>query len=258
MQTISSKENSKLKLARKIVAGTEKHSILLEGLRLTEESLRSDIIIEDILVTPRCAESDRAKKIIEAQHDKVSIVDEHLFDSISDTKRSQGISIIAKRPIADKISFESGIKSPGLIVALHSITNPSNLGAVLRTAEAAGISGIIISKDSADVFGVKALRSAMGSTLRLPLWTGATLEEIAEWGKSNGILLTGTDAHAGTAYTSLDWKKPRILVFGSEAHGLSDPEKSLLDDFVSIPMENDVESLNLAVSAGILLFESKR
>jgi len=258
MQTISSKDNSKLKLARKIVAGDERDFILLEGLRVSEESLRSGAQIVDILITPRCAETERGAKIIAAHDEIVNLVDEKLFDAIADTKQSQGIAVIAKRPASDKDTFNEAVADPRLVIALHSITNPSNLGAVLRTAEAAGVSGVIVSRDSADVFGVKALRSAMGSTLRLPVWTGATLDEIVAWGKSRNMPLTGTDAHAGTPHTSLDWKEPRILVFGSEAHGLSADEKSLLDDFVSIPMENGVESLNLAVSAGILMFEAQR
>jgi TrmH family RNA methyltransferase len=258
MQTISSKDNSKLKLARKMVAGTEREHVFLEGLRLVEEALKSDIEKLDILMTPRAAEGERGARIVATNSDIVNLVDESLFDQISDTKQSQGIALIAKRPVTDIATFEQRLGETRLIVALHSITNPSNLGAVLRTAEAAGVSGVIVSRESTDVFAVKALRSAMGSTLRIPIWTGATLDEIAAWGRSRGMLLTGTDAHAGTPHTMLEWKKPRILVFGSEAHGLSETEKSHLDDFVSIPMDNGVESLNLAVSAGILMFEAKR
>lgn len=277
MLTITSKDNSKIKLARGIVTGNDEEFILLEGLRLCEEALRSDVEIVDALFTRRFHESERGAVLLAGlteklgEDDRITAeealceVDEKIFESVTDTKTSQGIALICRRPASDFAAFSAhsrfgdrSANGPMLFVALHRIGNPSNLGAILRTAEAAGVDGVIVTKGSSDAFSVKALRSALGANLRLPLWTGSTLEEVADWAKSNGYLMTAADAHSKTSYTDLDWSASRVLVFGSEAHGLSDGESNLIGETITIPMENDVESLNLAVSCGILLYEARR
>jgi tRNA G18 (ribose-2'-O)-methylase SpoU len=98
----------------------------------------------------------------------------------------------------------------------------------------------------------------MGSAFRLNLIEGATLTEAVDQARHNRAVITGADLNADRPYTNIDWAHPRLLVFGSEAHGLSEYETALLDDFVKIPMASPVESLNLAVSAGIILFEARR
>lgn len=267
---ITSKDNSKLKLARKIVAGQEDGLILLEGLRLVEEALRSEVAIVDALYTRKFAEGDRGNEVLagitekaaedEARTDGevLSEVDEQVFASVADTKTSQGIVVICRRPPASRADFER--HSPvdgGLYLALHEVGNPANLGAILRTAEAAGVGGVIVTKASTDPFSVKSLRAGMGSNLRLPVWTGPTLLEAVDWARTRGLCVTGADAHSGISYRETDWTRPRLLVFGSEAHGLSGEDLELMDERVMIPMANGVESLNLAVSAGVILFEAK-
>lgn len=276
MLTITSKDNSKIKLARKILAGDDDEFILLEGLRLAEEALRSEVEIVDALFTARFHASERGAALLAGITEKIGEddrgraeevlceIDEKVFDSITDTKTSQGVVLICRRPSAGFAEFsahsrlENRADDSLLFIALHQITNPSNLGAILRTAEAAGVDGIIITKDSTDVFSAKALRGGMGANLRMPLWTGATFSEVAEWAKSKGCVLTAADAHAKRSYIETDWTASRILVFGSEAHGLSDEDMALIEDKITIPMENDVESLNLGVSCGIILFEARR
>jgi TrmH family RNA methyltransferase len=132
------------------------------------------------------------------------------------------------------------------------------LGAILRTVEAAGADGVVTTRDSTDIFSVKALRAGLGANLRLPVWSGASLAEVTGWALGNSLVVTAVDAEDGTNYTSLDWKKSRMLVFGSEAHGLSIEELASAEERVMIPMKNDVESLNLSVSCGVILFEALR
>ena len=145
-----------------------------------------------------------------------------------------------------------------MFLFLKEINNPSNLGAIVRTAEAAGAIGVIVSKGSADVFSPKALRSAMGSSFRLPVWENAEFSEVLGWAKVHDLVTVAADILGTSSYTDIDWRIPSLLIFGSEAHGLGELELAAIDKTVLIPMENGVESLNLAVSAGIILFEARR
>ena len=141
---------------------------------------------------------------------------------------------------------------------LNEVNDPSNLGAVFRTADAAGVAGIVVSKGSADVFSPKALRAAMGASLRIPLWENADFVDVILWSRTNGLRTTAADIGGEIEYTQIDWKLPRMVVFGSEAHGLSREALEIIDETMMISMQNGVESLNLAVSAGIILFEAVR
>jgi RNA methyltransferase, TrmH family len=261
MQKITSRDNQKIKLARKARDGKIDDLIFLEGARLSEEALRSNLEIADVFCTADFAESARGQDFLsKAEKFNLSEVAGNIFDSLSDTKHSQGVVVIAAKPETGKIVLEKNLskrKFP-LVVALHEINNPANLGAILRTGEAAGISGVITTENSADVFSPKALRGAMGASLRLPVWTNAEFFEVLDWAKQKNLRSICADVNAEKSYTEIDWREPRLLIFGSEAHGLSERERAAIDEGLIIPMENDVESLNLAVACGVILFEAKR
>jgi TrmH family RNA methyltransferase len=263
MLKITSRDNQKIKLARRTRDGKDKDSIFVEGARLAEEALRSNLNISDIFFTASFAESERGKAFLQrAGKFNLSEVSENVFDSLSDTKHSQGVVVISAKPETGEKILESGLQKETrkfpLIVLLHQINNPSNLGAILRTSEAAGVSGVILTENSADVFSPKALRGAMGASLRLSIWTNAEFFEALEWAKQKKLISICADVSAEKSYTEIVWKQPRLLIFGSEANGLSAQEREKIDESLIIPMENDVESLNLAVACGVILFEAKR
>ncbi len=262
MLKISSRDNSKIKFARKVRDGLEKDLIFVEGLRLAEEVSRSRLKIFDVYFTEGLARTKRGAAFLQtAETSNLTEVSEQVFDSFADTKNSQGIVVIGEKPAANRKIIEAKLaetsKTP-LLVLLHQINNPSNLGAILRTGEAADITGVILTKNSADAFSPKALRGAMGAGLRLPMWTNADFFEVLSWAKDNNFTSVCADVNAQKSYLEIDWQKPRLLIFGSEAHGLSAEEYEKIDESLLIPMANDVESLNLAVSAGVILFEAKR
>ncbi|CAN5387547.1 23S rRNA (guanosine(2251)-2'-O)-methyltransferase RlmB [soil metagenome] len=261
IEKISSRGNQRLVATRKIRDGRGDRRIFIEGKRLAEETLRSGIEIlecyfkigfddDDLLQTS----IDKAKTTFE--------LSEKLFDSIADTKNPQGLILIAKRPIGVQTAIEERIRtqnaSPPVVLFLKEINNPSNLGAILRTAEAAGVAGVVVSKGSADVFSPKSLRASMGSAFRLPIWENAETAEVVNWAKGLNFISTAADISAAKSYTDIDWSVPRLLVFGSEAHGLEANDLDQIDEKILIPMQNGVESLNLAVSAAVILFEAKR
>ena len=257
---ITGRDNPKIKFARAVRDGKERDFIFLEGLRLAEEILRTDLAIRGIFYTENFSVSERGQKFLESFQTVSTKVSEKIFDSIADTKNSQGIIVIAEKPGNGKTQIETNLQkttSP-FVLLLHQINNPANLGAILRTAEAAGVDGIITTKNSADVFSTKALRGAMGASLRLPVWTNAEFFEVLKWSQSKNLKSVCADVHSRKNYTEIDWKIGRLLILGSEGHGLSEAERQATDENLIIPMENGVESLNLAVACGVILFESKR
>ncbi len=263
MPKILSRDNAKLVMARKVRDGKIDDMIFLEGLRLAEEAIRSTLDFSECFITAAFAKTERGREMITAlgtRGERISEVADSLFQSIADTKNSQGIILLAERPRKGLKSIEKNINdaSSALVVFLEEVNDPSNLGAVFRTAEAAGVAGVVVSKGSADVFAPKALRAAMGASLRIPVWENADLADGILWSRDLGLRTTATDISARIEYTELDWTVPRLVVFGSEAHGLRREALDMVDDIVLIPMQNGVESLNLAVSAGIILFEAVR
>ena len=259
IEKITSRDNQRLVMARKIRDGKVTERIFIEGRRLAVEALRSDISIDECFV----AEGFKDVDLILGVAKRTSAIYEipaRIFKSIADTDQPQGIILIAQRPRtgADAIKSRTGVARLPVIAFLKEVNNPSNLGAIMRTAEAAGVSGAIVSTRSADVYSPKALRAAMGSSFRLPIWENADFDEVLKWAKEGNLVTTAADVSASKNYTQIDWKSSRLLIFGSEAHGLNDDELSKIDELIKIPMESNVESLNLAVSAGIMLFEAKR
>jgi TrmH family RNA methyltransferase len=250
---ITSRDNAKLKLARAVRDGREPSLIFIEGIRLFDEAVKSGLDIRHVLISSDVSDPVKLAELPVTQRFTVAKVASRLFDSIADTASSQGVIAIAAKPVS---KFES--IPLGLNVLVHKINNPSNLGAVVRTAEAAGVAGLITSTGSADAFSTKALRASMGSAFRLPIVEHVDFSDAIAWARERGLVSTAADVSSQLSYSDLDWNVPRLLVFGSEAHGLNERELASIDEKILIPMENEVESLNLAVSSGIILFEAKR
>ncbi len=262
MLKITSRDNPRLKHAGRVREGLIKDSIFVEGIRLAEEISRSNLQIYDVFFSESFINSARGQQFL-LQHNSASLVQvsDKIFGSLSDTKNAQGIVVICEKPFADRSSVESSLFAPKklpLAVLLHNINNPANLGAILRSCEAVNVGGVIVTKNSADVFSPKALRGAMGASLRLPMWTEADFYEVLDWAKKKNLISLCADVNAEKSYLDFDWKKPHLLIFGSEAHGLNADERAKIDESLLIPMDNAVESLNLAVSCAVILFEAKR
>jgi TrmH family RNA methyltransferase len=265
MRKITSRDNKKLKYARKVRDGKIKDAVFVEGVRLGEEVLRSNLTINECFFCDGFTENKRGRELIDNISTiiaNISEIDKTIFQTIADTKQSQGIVLIVEKPLTTKESFELKYKKfpPEFPITLFlsKINNPANLGAILRTAEACGVNGVIISENSAEAFSPKSARSALGANLRLTVWENTNMKDVLVWANKNNLVTTAADVNAENAYTQIDWKIPRLLIFGSEAHGLSVEDLKIIEETIYIPMENGVESLNLAVSCGIILFEAKR
>ena len=260
VRKIISRDNEQLKLARRIRDGRDDSKIFLEGVRLISEAARARITTEKVFVSSGFLEEMSEADItawLRPRH--LFEVSDSTLQSIADTNNAQGIVAIAERPAIgpDTIGTVATSSTP-VVVFLNQINNPSNLGAVIRAAEAAGVAGVITSEESANAMSPKALRAAMGSSLRLPLWTDVSLDDALAWAASKKLRTVAADISGTKSYTELDWQIPRMIVFGSEAHGLDEEDLQKIDELIVIPMEKDVESLNLAVAAGVVLFEARR
>jgi len=258
MDQITSRENPRIKRARRIREGKEPGFIFVEGARLADEALRSGLTISEAFLSTaflRRPETSSFTARLATSTDCFQVPDK-VADALADTKNSQGVFLVCERPTAEGAAFEVG--ETALFVYLHEINNPSNLGAVVRTAEAAGVDGVFVGPNSADPFSPKSLRASMGSAFRVPIKEGTELEQALRWATSRGVKTTAADIKGSGVYTQTDWTRARLLVFGSEAAGLPDAVLSKIDEVVRIPLENGVESLNLAVSAGVVLFEALR
>src|SRR5437762_5946196 len=265
LRRVESRNNAQLKLARKIRDGRVRDRIFVEGVRLVEEAFRSDVQIEFAVIKAGLGGEERERRLIDSLfHRDVDVLElpMGLFETIADTSTSQGVIIIGKRPPSDRETFELEISighcAIPIVIMLTEVNDPSNLGAAVRTAEAAGAEGLIVTERSADVFSPKSLRAAMGSAFRLPTWAPAPFDAAFEWARSNGRPITAATGDGKTSYLDLDWKLPRLVAFGSEAHGVNDEILASATETVKIPIEPAVESLNLAVSVGVMLFEARR
>ncbi len=260
-QIITSRDNALVKHARAVRDGRVRESIFVEGLRLCEEALSASLAIQDVICTERIASDERGARLLSAFNaagNPVSIVSEFVFASISDTKTPQGIVALARRPASDKGALLERTSEAPLLVILHRINNPANAGAIFRTAEAAGAGGVILTEGTSDIFSPKAMRGAMGSSFRLPLWANASFEAALAWCKEQGIKTICADLRAERTHTEIDLTRAAALIVGAESTGLTTEEMALADEAMRIPMRSPVESLNVAVAAAIVLYEAAR
>jgi RNA methyltransferase, TrmH family len=258
---ITSRDNSLLRRARAVRDGKIDDSIFVEGLRLCEEALSSGLKIEAVIHSEEIVRKERAAQVIAelgSLGGAVASVTEKLLDSISYTKTPQGIVLLAACPASDEASFKTRQPASPQLVVMHGVNNPVNVGAILRTAEAAGVTGAIATANTSNPFSPKALRGAMGSAFRLPIWTGLDYADAIAWCAEGGVRTIAASAHAPRLFTEIDWRGATALVVGPESSGLSPEEIALAAEAVRIPMQGSVESLNVAVATGVLLYEASR
>ena len=197
-ELITSRKNPFAQYARGVRNGRERESVFIEGLRLCEEALRAGMDFEYALHTRGLEGGERGERLLASLREvgaHVAAVREDVFESVSDTVTPQGVVAIARRPKSGP-ELLARVESVPLVVILHCSNNPSNAGAALRVAEAAGATGVIATRGSTDLFSPKSLRGSMGSAFRMAVWMGASFEEALAWCAERGIRAVATDARA--------------------------------------------------------------
>jgi TrmH family RNA methyltransferase len=179
-----------------------------------------------------------------------------VLEAASPVKSPTGIVAIARRqPVDVRQVFSAG---PALVVCAVHVQDPGNTGAIIRAAEAAGATGVITTAGSADPFGWKALRGSMGSAFRLPVAAGADAEAVCREAREKGVRIISTSPAAGIGLHEADLAGPALILVGGEGAGLPATLLAMADLSLRIPMRAPVESLNVAVAAGVILFEAFR
>lgn len=260
-EKITSRHNPLVRRAREVREGRERGLVFVEGLRLCEEAARAGLEVAAVLHTDAFARDERARRLLDSLRPsaaKVVAVSDGVMGQLSDTKSPPGVVLLARRPSAGPAALDARPGAAPLVVVLHRVQNPSNAGAILRVAEAAGATAAVATAQTADLFSPKALRGAMGSTFRLPVWAGAEFGEVLEWCARRGVRTVSTSLGAARTHAEIDWRGPRAVVVGSEGAGLKHEEALATDDSIRIPMRAPVESLNVAVAVAVVLYEAAR
>lgn len=177
-----------------------------------------------------------------------------LFDRLSDRDGPSGLAAIVRGRPTDLSALPAG----DLFVALHDIGNPGNLGTVIRTADAVGASGVVLVGNTADPFAPAAVKASMGSLFAVPVAHEPDVDAFFAWATARGVRVVATSGGAELAHWDTSWQPPVALVLGSEGAGLPTAVLDRADAVVRIPMTGTAESLNLAVAAGVLLYEAAR
>lgn len=255
IEKISSPNNSKIKLVRALQSRSrnrkDESAFVAEGVRLVEEAAAVHWPVEFILFDETL--SDRGKKILDTfQQDEGSDffeIPSGLMTEISDTETPQGIlAVLEQRAIPLP-------PDPSFLVLADQVRDPGNLGTLLRTAEAAGADGVILTPGTVDVFSPKVIRSGMGAHFHLPIHP-LPWQEIHLLVKGMQVFLSSADS--GVPIWDADFTQPSVLLLGGEAFGASPMGEALATDRVTIPMHGRAESLNAAIAGGILIAEVLR
>ncbi len=250
---ITSKDNSLIKLVCALQGSSkerkEHNLFVLEGLRICDDAYLSSIEFDKLIVseTARNKHKEDVERFAKTSVECYEIPDS-LFKKISDTSSPQGIIALARMP-----KKSDDIDKNGRYVALENINDPSNLGAVSRTAEALGVDGIILSSGSCDPYSPKSLRASMGTLLRMPI---IILEDFARDIKASGLksyaCVVDSDA---LPITEVNFVGGSVVMIGNEANGLSDEVKAIANERITIKMLGKAESLNASVAAAISIWE---
>ena len=257
---ITSSSNERLKHARRVRDGREPGMIFVEGERLIEECLQSGLKLTACFHAPD--PNPRARKIIAeiARRDcPLYPATRVALETVSDTVNTQGLIAIAEKPesVFDQtLPARDGVAP--LVVCLDAAQDPGNFGTIVRTAEAAGASGVVATRGSVDAFSPKTLRSSMGSAFRLPLVTGLEHEELLDRVRAANLRVVATAAGGETVYSDYNWSRPIMVIFGAEASGVGPELLERCDERLRIPLRAPVESLNVAAAAAAVLFEAAR
>jgi RNA methyltransferase, TrmH family len=241
---------------------TEAGDCAIEGLRILEEAIRSGLRFRAVFF--RDSAPDLAERLlpqIGAQVETLLLPDK-LFDTLVPSESPQGVAALVrlKEFSLDDITERLQV---GPIVVLAGLQDPGNLGTILRSSEAFGSAGVVLGAGTVSPFNGKVVRASAGSVFRLPVVhrqakAPIKLEEVADKLRAQGVRLIATSSHKGTPIDRSDLKSPAAIFFGNEGSGLPRDIMARMDESIAIPHKPQVESLNAAIAASIVLYEAER
>lgn len=255
---ITSFSNHRIKSIRKLDQKKyrqETGQFFIEGLRTVGEAVQTGAAIEALIIAPDLLVSEFGQTLLD--HPSVKDLERievsaEVYEKIAHKDGPQGIGAIVRQ---DWQSLEAIQVNPNdLWVALDAVSDPGNLGTILRTADAVGCRGLILLGNATDPFDPTAVKASMGAIFSL-VKIQTNWRFFREWQLENRLMLVGTSDHAESDYQAVAYSLPLVLLMGSERHGLSLEMESACNQAVRIPMEGRSDSLNLAVATGVMLYE---
>ncbi len=234
---------------------------LAEGIKMYEEAPKNSIL--EVYISQDM--EARLQKHLEPkmniiwkklQQSGYEVVADEVFARMSDTQTPQGILSVLKRPAYDLQKLLEGERP--LLVILENLQDPGNLGTIIRTGEGAGITGVIMSAQTVDIFNPKTIRATMGSIYRVPFLYVDSLKETIKTLHERGIHTYAAHLKGKTYYQEISFKEASAFLIGNEGNGLTEETADLAERYIKIPMEGQVESLNAAVAAALLMYEAHR
>ncbi len=233
---------------------------LVEGIKMVLEAPRESVkeiyVSESFLEKQKAAIPEAMMRCLAEGKSGYEIVSDKVFAAMSDTQSPQGIlAVLRAQHYEMKDLFGKGAP---LIMVLENIQDPGNLGTILRTSEGAGVSGILMTSGTADVYNPKVIRSTMGSIFRQPFVYTEDLHGDIQRLKAEGIRVFAAHLKGTAQYDEASYTGGTAFLIGNESKGLTDETASLADQYIRIPMLGKVESLNAAVASSILMYEAAR
>lgn len=253
---ITSRQHSIVKEFRDLARGAGP-LMLLDGWHLLSEAAQARVVVEKIAF---CGPPTRdEQKILDRlQRDGATVVEVSgtVLNALSPVNAPTGVVASARTPVTSAAAVVS--PAPALVLAATGLQDPGNAGAIIRSAAAAGATGVVLDELSADPWGWKALRSSMGSAFHVPVVRSRALAGlIADW-RRNTIRIVATVPRGGTSMYDVDFTPSTAVLLGGEGSGLPEEFLAAADERVTIPMHGAIESLNAAVAAALLLYEAQR
>ena len=258
MQIISSKDNEIVKNIKKLKEKKYRdleNAYIIEGIKLVKEAIYENAKIRQIIMCENYADNKEIDKetLYEISKYNLIYVTEKVFNTITDVKTPQGIiAIVEKNNSTCEINY-----SEEIIIALDDVQDPGNLGTIIRTADSANLKQIILSKNSADPYNPKVVRSTMGGIFRVNIIEVDNLEETLKQTQKNGFKVMVTVLDTQKSIFDANYNK-KVIVIGNEANGISKSIQNIADEKVKIPMLGKTESLNASVAAGVMIYEYVR
>ena len=258
--TLTNPRNPHIKQARLLLRQRklrdEAGLFVVEGIKHVGEAVAAGAALEYLCYAPDLLESRFAYDLIEEQsrrglHCYALAAD--VFESVAEKEHPQGILAVVRQPRA--LLSELRPDRFGWGVAVVNPQDPGNIGTLLRTIDAVGASGLILLEGGADPYHPNSVRASMGALFWLPI-ASATFAEFTQWAGGHGYHLYGTSAHGAPDYREVkEYQRPAILLLGSEQKGLTDEQRAACEQLIRLPMRGRASSLNLAVAAGVVLYD---
>lgn len=253
---ITSRQHPIVKEFRELARGATDR-MLLDGWHLLNEAAAARIAVETIAICgPPSTSEQHVVDRLRRGGAQIVEVSGTVLNALSPVNSPTGVVASARRPEVTKSAVL--MPAPALVLAATGLQDPGNAGAIVRSAAAAGATGVVLDEASADPWGWKALRASMGSAFHVPVLRTRMLPNlIREW-RDAGLRIVATVPRGGTPMHQLDFTPPTALLLGGEGAGLPDSVLADADARVTIPMRGAIESLNAAVAAAVLLYEAQR